>query len=328
MRLDLRSAAEAARERWIELWFQEWETTPLEVLRIGLGFLLSFNYGLLPPADVLAFYGPHGLLAPEVVPEAGRWLTFSLFYFLQQDVLVLAVHYLFVALCVCLCVGFRTRWTKWLVFVLYLSYMNRIALTRYGVDHVLSPFLFLLCLAPIGGTLSFDRARAVRRFEKERGPGARPPVPLSARACACQRLMQLQVAVIYFYSGAEKLRGSTWWGGDAPWFALVDNEVAFAPWALGVLAEHFWIVNLMAFGTVVIELGYPFLIWGRRTRPYLLGLAILLHVHMALLMGLYFFAATMIFAHLSFARPEWYAQLGRWMRARRSGPPAIAPASG
>ena len=100
---------ERLRELWWRIWFQDRNTVPLEVVRAGLGFLLTFNYGLLPPSDVLLFYGPHGMLSPEVVPEAARPLTFSLLYFLEHDWQVLLFHYVFVGLSVCLCLGWQTQ---------------------------------------------------------------------------------------------------------------------------------------------------------------------------------------------------------------------------
>jgi hypothetical protein len=311
VRGDVTAPATAARDLWQRLWFQEKDTTPLEVLRIGLGFLLFFNYVLLPPGDVLAFYGPEGLLSPDVVPEAGRPLTLSLFGFKTQDWQVLLFHYAFCALCLGLCLGWQTRWIKWIVLAFYYTYMNRLLLIRYGVDDILGPLLFVLCLAPIGRALSLDRRRELRDFRVAHGNEARLAPFLSRRGFACQRLIQIQMVAIYFYSGAEKLRGASWWRGEAPWNAFVDNEVAFAPFVLGLLAEHFWIVNAMAFGTIVVEIGYAFLIWGRSTRPWFLAAAIFLHLNMALFLGLYYFALTMICGHLVFARRRWYAELAR-----------------
>ena len=72
------------------------------------------------------------------------------------------------------------------------------------------------------------------------------------------------MAIIFFSAGIEKLHGEMWWSGEAPWAALNNNEVAFLH--MGLLADQFWIVNLMAFGTILIELAYVFLIWGFKVR--------------------------------------------------------------
>ena len=68
--------------------------------------------------------------------------------------------------------------------------------------------------------------------------------------------------------------------------------------------------------TVLIEIAYPFLIWQRATRPYLLAAAIMLHVQFAVFMGLFYFSFVMIMGHLSFVRVEWLRRLGEaWKRA-------------
>jgi predicted DCC family thiol-disulfide oxidoreductase YuxK len=136
----------------------------------------------------------------------------------------------------------------------------------------------------------------------------------SRRGFACQRLIQFQMAVIYFYAGVEKLTGNLWWIGEAPWYALNNNEVAFIP--MGLFAEHFWLINLVAFGTIFLEISYPFLIWGKKTRPYFLVAAFILHAGIAVFMGMYYFASFMVCGHITFMRRGWYEAAGRWWRER------------
>ena len=83
-----------------------------------------------------------------------------------------------------------------------------------------------------------------------------------------------------------------------------------------MLASQYWLVNLATYGTILIEIAFPFLIWQRSTRPYLLAAAIFLHLSSALLMGLFYFSFVMIMGHMSFVRPEWLTRLGAaWKRA-------------
>jgi predicted DCC family thiol-disulfide oxidoreductase YuxK len=72
----------------------------------------------------------------------------------------------------------------------------------------------------------------------------------------------------------------------------------------------------MTYGTILIEIAYPFLIWQRRTRPFLLAGAVFLHLMFGLLLRLVYFSAVMSFGHMSFVRPEWLTRLGQaWKRA-------------
>jgi predicted DCC family thiol-disulfide oxidoreductase YuxK len=84
---------------------------------------------------------------------------------------------------------------------------------------------------------------------------------------------------------------------------------------LSLLASQYWLSNLGTYVTILIEIAFPFLIWQRRTRPFLLAAAILLHVLFAGLMGLFYFSFVMVMGHMSFVRPEWRAHLGQaWKR--------------
>lgn len=299
---------------WMHVWLQDKHTLPLDVVRMGVGFLMFFNYLMLAPTDILVLYGEAGLFSRAVVPETSEWRTFSLLAYLDQPWQLLTFHYVFVALCFCFFVGWQTRWIKWFVLFGHLSYVNRNEFLFYGVDTVLLALLLILCIAPIGSALSLDRVRLVRNFKKNHGLAAHPPLPTSQRGFACQRLLQLQMAAIYFSAGIEKLTGDLWWSGEAPWVALNNNETAFFP--VEFLAEHFWLVNAMAFGTIFIEIAYAFLIWGYKTRPFLLAAALFLHIGIAVSMGMYYFSAVMIFGHLAFMRRGWYAQAGAWWRKR------------
>lgn len=300
------------KDMWMYIWFQDKNTVPLEVIRAGLGFLMLFNYGMFSPADVVALYGEAGLFSRGVVPEMNQLASFSLFGYFDQAWQLLTFHYAFVAICFCLFIGWKTGWVKWLVLIGHLSYFNRNEFVFYGVDAVLIALLLILCIAPIGSALSVDRVLRVRKYKNDHGLEARPGLPASRRGFACQRLIQFQMAVIYFSAGMEKLYGESWWSGEAPWVALANNETAFVP--LGFFADHFWIINLMAYGTILIEVAYPFLIWNFKTRPYLLLAVLFLHLNIAVLMGMYYFAAVMAFGHFAFMRRHWYSYAGLWWR--------------
>ena len=299
---------------WFNIWFQDKNTIPLEITRMGIGFLLFFNYVMFTPSDIITLYGDSGLFNRAVVPEMNQFTSFSFFYYFDQDWQLLTFHYVFVILCFMMFVGWKTKWIKWLVIIGHLSYYNRNEFLFYGVDSVLIALLIILCIAPIGSALSIDRIRQVRKHKNEHVLDSRPALPTSQRGFACQRLMQLQMAVIYFSAGTEKLYGEMWWSGVAPWVALNNNEVAFFP--MGLFADQFWIINLMAFGTILIEISYAFLIWGYKTRPYLLSAALFLHFSIAVMMGMYFFATVMIFGHLAFMRRHWYTNVGQWWRKK------------
>jgi len=298
---------------WSQLWFQTSPTTPLEVARIGIGAALLLNYARATPF-LLDFWGETGWAPQAVVREtlAGPWNQ-SVFFYFTAPWQWIAFHAFFLLCCAALMLGWRTTWVKWVVLVGEISYAYRNPTLAYGVDKIVVCLLFIMCAAPIGRALSLDRVRAVRAA-KRATLAARLPQYRSPWAGACTRLMQIQMAVLFFYSGISKLEGYQWWNGDALWMVFVNGQY-YNRVILDLFASHYWLSNLATYGTILIELAFPFLIWQRHTRVYLLAAAIFLHLLFAVLMGLFYFSFVMVMGHMSFVRPEWLARLGEaWKR--------------
>lgn len=275
---------------WRDFWFAA-DAPPLalDVVRIGAGLGLLLIHGFLGP-DLHALYGAAGWVpADAVAAEFGHRAVWSPLSHLGDTGLTV-FHALLMAGALALTLGWRTRWVKWWVLFGHLAFVHRNPLITYGVDSTLSALLWILCLAPIGRALSLDARRT-----------GRPAAP-SPWGNACLRLIQLQMAVMFFFAGAGKVRGDAWWHGHAVWTALTNHEYGRIP--LGWLADHFWLINLMTYGSVLLELAYPFLVWGRARAPIVAG-AVALHLGIAVTMGLWAFALVMACGHLAFLRAPW-----------------------
>ena len=299
---------------WMRVWFQNVPTSPLEVARIGIGAALLFHYCRATPY-LLLFWGDDGWMPRELLAEKfpTEWAGRSVFLYFTAPWQWFAFHALFLSGCAAFMLGWRTVWVKWLILIGQASYANRNPGLTYGVDEILSCLLLILCFAPIGRALSLDRVREVRRAKLE-NLRASPPIFTSPWACACTRLMQIQMAVLFFFSGIEKIRGEDWWSGNAIWlvFTLTDYYNKFA---LDLVAPRYWMVNVATYGTILIEVAFPFMIWQRRSRPYLLAAAIFLHFQFGLLMKLIYFSFVMIMGHMSFLFPDWLSRVGAaWKR--------------
>ena len=309
----IRSAFARLSRVWTRIWFQDKPTAPLEIARIGIGAALLLHYGMATPY-LLLFWGDDGWLPRDLLGEeiTSHWVQ-SIFFYFTAPWQWAAFHTLFLLSCVAFILGWRTTWIKWLVLIGQLSYAHRNPGLVYGVDSILACLLLILCFAPIGRALSLDRVREVRRAKLE-NLDASPPTFTSPWAFACTRLMQIQMAVVFFFSGAEKIRGDPWWKGDTVWLVFTLDEYYNKP-VLDLLASHYWLVHVATYGTILIEIAYPFLIWQRDSRPYMLAAAIFLHLQFALLMGLIYFSFVMIMGHMSFLCPEWLNALGAaWKR--------------
>ncbi len=297
-------------ERWQCLWFQSETSFNLDVIRMGLGFCMLFAYAGLTPY-VGELYSDQGWISDQAVYLYRDHPWFQSLFFYLPDQYQLAAHWVFLVSCLLFAVGWKTRYVKWLVLVFQISYAYRNPLITYGVDSILCSVLFILCLAPIGHSLSLDRWAELKRA-KLQDLHQHPPAYQSIYLFMFRRLVQIQMAIFFLFAGIEKLRGEYWWSGDALWVALNNYEYTNIP--LGFFAEHYWLINLLTYFTLLVEAGYFYLIWQRSTRPWFLGAAITLHLGIAILMGLYYFSLVMIFCHLSFVRREWYTRLFDWWR--------------
>jgi predicted DCC family thiol-disulfide oxidoreductase YuxK len=309
-----REALTSLGQAWSWFWFQESTTVPLEVVRIGIGALVLFHFSMATPF-LLELWGNDGWMPPEAahIYVDGPWLQ-SLFFYLTAPWQWIAFHAVFLLCTAAFMVGWRTALVKWIVLIGQISFDYRNLTVVYGVDSIICSLLVIMCLAPVGRAISLDRVRAVRAAKRQSLTATLPPYA-SPWAGACIRLMQLQMAILFFYSAIGKMRIDEWWTGDAIWLALTTYEF-YNPWMLELLAHQYWLVNIMTYGTILIEIAFPFLIWQRRTRPYLLAAAIFLHVMFGLLLRLIYFSLVMTMGHMSFLRPEWLTRLGlAWKRA-------------
>jgi predicted DCC family thiol-disulfide oxidoreductase YuxK len=299
---------------WSRFWFENQPTTPLEIARIGIGAAMVLHYALAT-SYLFELWGETGWMPyGRAMENYDPWKQ-SLFFYFTEPWQLQAFHVFFLLCCIAFTLGWRTSWVKWILLIGQISFDHRNPSLTYGVDKILASLLFILCIAPIGKAISLDRVRALRWTKASTGNlEAMPPRYSSPWAGACTRLMQIQMATLLFYSAISKLRGDDWWSGDAVWIVFTTNE-HFNRFALGLFASHYWLVNIATYGTVLIELAYPFLIWQPRTRPYLLASAIVLHVMFAWLMGLFYFSLVMVMGHMSFVYPAWLQRLGQaWKR--------------
>jgi hypothetical protein len=131
-----------------------------------------------------------------------------------------------------------------------------------------------------------------------------------------------EVCLVYSTAGWYKIQGSRWQDGSAVYYPL--NLDYFAPWpALNdVIGSSGLIVMLMTYGTVMIQVAFPFTLFNRKVKNVLLAVMITEHLSIAVLLGLPFFSLAMIAADSVFLPTNLLTWLGRRagaLRARLTG---------
>jgi len=217
-------------------------------------------------------------------------------------------------------IGFCTRVTSVLAWLAMLSYIQRAPTTLFGMDTMMVVITLYLVIGPSGAACSVDRLlaryrarRAALRLQPvaelaDSSAQAAEPEP-SVSANLALRLIQVHFCIIYLAAGLSKLQGPAWWGGTAVWGTMANYE--FCPLrirlyadALRTLAQNRWLWELVTTGgtvfTLVFEISFAFLVWERSLRPLLIIGAVLLHLGIALCMGLVAFSIMMLTGVLAF----------------------------
>ncbi|CAM5243403.1 HTTM domain-containing protein [Streptomyces avidinii] len=141
-------------------------------------------------------------------------------------------------------------------------------------------------------------------------------------------VIMVEVCLIYATAGWYKIQGSRWQDGTALYYPLGLDY--FSPWpALSALvAGSGTLVMLLSYGTVVVQVAFPFTLFNRRIKNVLLAVMMLEHAGIAVLLGLPFFSMAMIAADAVFLPTGFLVWLGARVavRRRRAVEPAADPA--
>jgi hypothetical protein len=110
----------------------------------------------------------------------------------------------------------------------------------------------------------------------------------------------VEVCLIYSTAGWYKIQGSRWQDGTALYYPLHLDD--FTPWpALShTLAGNDVLVMLITYGTVIVQVAFPFTLFNRRVKNMLLVGMIIEHASIAVVLGLPFFSLAMISADAVF----------------------------
>jgi hypothetical protein len=128
----------------------------------------------------------------------------------------------------------------------------------------------------------------------------------------------VEACLIYATAGWYKIQGSRWQDGTAVYYPLHLDY--FSPWpALGdLLSSSGTLVMLVTYGTVLVQVAFPFTLLNRRVKNVLLALMITEHAVIAVVLGLPFFSLAMIAADAVFLPTTFLRRIGA-LAARARG---------
>jgi len=273
---------------WNRFFFGLVSPRPLAVFRIVYGVLLMI-YLVLMTGEFDYWYTGAGLLQGSEAREAAGPLRFSPLQYVQDPItprLVLGATF---AAALGLTLGWRTRLMSIMLYLGLLSLYHRNVSSNGGPDAVPMILAFYMMLCPSGAAYSLDARREARR----RGTAAERVI-----APWGQRLLQMQLCLIYFQSCVIKCDGASWMDGTATHYVLFNRE--FNQFDLGFLAGYPLVVNLMTHGALLIEFALAFWLWFRPTRRWAILGGVLLHAGIRPVLNIPGFGAVMCATYLTF----------------------------
>ncbi|WP_329460230.1 HTTM domain-containing protein [Streptomyces sp. NBC_01497] len=131
-------------------------------------------------------------------------------------------------------------------------------------------------------------------------------------------VIAVEVCLIYSTAGWYKIQGSRWEDGTALFYPLKLDY--FTPWPAlsGLLAASSLFVLVFSYGTVMVQVAFPFTLVNRRVKNFLLVGMMLEHAGIAVLLGLPFFSLAMITADAVFLPTGFLLWLGGRVVAGRT----------
>jgi len=279
---------------WNRFFFEPIPATPLALFRIAFGTVVLVNMALLAP-DTLVWYGERGTLPPEFAAQIINWPHVSLFSVLPAgDAAAWGVMIGTLAAAACVLAGWQTRLASILLWLCLVSFHQRNSFLLNSSDTLLRNLAFLMMFAPSGRALSLDRV--LRRRRGREAPGPALIVPWA------QRLLQIQVCVMYLSTVLWKISGPMWIDGTAVYYSLGLEE--FAHYPIPDFMHTLFFSRLATWGTLLVEGSLATLIWVPRLRPYVLCCGLALHLGLEYAMNIPIFQWAALSTYCLFLDPR------------------------
>ncbi len=295
---------QAARKVWDKFFFAPQSPTPIALFRVLYGVCVSVTL-LLLRADWLDWYGVHAWVSRATMKTLEPGIRLDLFALLPQDNRwIVAFFCIFLGFAVLLTIGLWTRISSVVVFLCLVSIEQRNPFIAHGGDTFLRVAGFFLIFAPAGATLSLDRLICAHKKGRR--------LEVVPRAPWAQRMIQLELALIYFMSFCWKMKGHAWLNGTALYYATHLHEIQRFP--LPAWTQNSVVLKLGSWSTLIVEFSLGVLIWFKRFRYPLLLLGLLFHFSLEYAFNLPMFQWDVLTAYVLFIDPADLARAWQWGR--------------
>jgi hypothetical protein len=277
---------------WNRFLFAPISARPLGAFRIVYGLLLLGYLPLMIP-EFEFYYTGAGLLQGSEAREVAGDLRFSPLQYVESPAIAYAFLAATMAAAVGVTLGWRTRIMTVLLYLGMLSLYHRNVSANGGPDAIPMLASFYLMLCPAGAAYSLDALRAARKT----GTRAEPLITPWA-----QRLLQMQLCLVYFQSSVIKCQGQLWRDGTTVHYVLFNRE--FGWFNLEWLAQYPLLINFMSHGAILAQFALAFWLWFRPTRRWAILGGVALHLGIRPILNIPGFGEFMTAIYITFLAPD------------------------
>ena len=282
---------------WNYFFFHPEPASTIGLARILIGICSFLNaLWLLPNCD--RYFGPEGFFKTKYFTNSTYDNSrLNVFRYLPSSIMyTYLVMVLLIIFSVCLTIGYHTRFSCFMVYILTTSINHRNIYMFHSGDTVLRIMLFLLMFSRAGDGLSVDCYLNGKNMLYTMGE---PWV---------ERLMMIQTSTIYAYTAWMKICSEPWVNGSASFYPI--NLYAYKNYKIhSILTKTPW-VQIATWSTLLCEELAAFAIWIKELRYVSLISAVILHCVLGYCLKLELFGFVMVCCLALFIYPE---DLSRWM---------------
>jgi hypothetical protein len=295
-------------EAWNSFFFAKQSPIPIALFRIIYAALVFATVMLLRP-DWLAWYGPHSWISAATMHVVEPGTRLNLFSVIPQtDFAITAFFWIFAASAICLMLGLFTRINSIIVFLCLTSIDQRNLFILHGGDTFLRVTGFFLIFAPAAAAISIDRLIRIRRGKET--------AEILPRAPWAQRMIQLELALLYLVSFWWKMKGGAWIEGSALYYVFHLDE--FQRFPIPQFLLHPAVLRIASWLALAIEFSLGTLIWIKKLRYPILAIGILFHLSLEYSINVPMFQWDVLSAYILFVDPKDLTRAWKAITARAS----------
>lgn len=305
----------ALTEAWDRFFFTPQRMTAMALCRIATGAVTLYCLLLMLPFVTTFFTDAGWITAREHLGAVFRPDP-TLFLFVSSPAVVWTAWIASIVLSITLMVGYRSKASAIILYILLLSIHERDTFLINGGDLVIRTMVFWLAWMPWGG----GAALSVDAWLRERDePDAQPREAWPW----VQRMVQIQIVVLYLITFSWKLKFDRWHDGSAIHEAM--GAVEFIPPGMELLLNYPWLTSGLTWIVVVTQAAIPLALIWRRTRPLAILLGFLMHGWIMVFMRIPVFGLIMWASYLAFLDEDQAERIVGWLRRIGLPTPGVRP---